>query len=99
MTIENQNTQFDLRTMLGSYRTTLRKTKSGPLVDIARNTLNSGIVGNGLHGPYIQFGQDIALYGLWEALLYAETYENQGHFVDGTLERIAHALVKKLNKN
>lgn len=95
---ENQSTKFDLRTMLGSRRTQLRKIKSGKLVDTARNLLNCGIVSTGgLHGPYIQFGQDVALYGLWEALLYAETYEDQGKFVDGTMEKIARALVKQMH--
>jgi len=75
----------------------LRKTKSGDLYDTARNLLNAGIVpSNGLSGAYIQFDKDVKLYGLYEALLYAESYEKQGHFVEGTVSKICEALTKEM---
>lgn len=75
----------------------LRKTKSGKLYDTARNLLNCGIISSGgIHGPYIQFDKDVKLYGLYEALLYAEQYENQGYFVEGTVSKICETLTKEM---
>jgi hypothetical protein len=45
-------------------------------------------------GPVTQFNQDIALYGLWEALLYVEGYEQEeGYYVPGTAEKAFQAAV------
>jgi len=79
------------------HKKQLRKIKAGPLYDTARNLLNCGIVsGPGLSEAYIQFDKDVKLYGLYEALLYAEGYEQQGHFVEGTVSKICEALTKKM---
>lgn len=79
------------------HKKQLRKVKSGPLYDTARNLLNTGIVpGSGLSGAYIQFDKDVKLYGLYEALLYAEGYETQGHFVESTVSKICEALTKEM---
>jgi hypothetical protein len=45
-------------------------------------------------GAYIQFNQDVGLYGLWEALLYAEGYENQGDYELGTVHNAMDAFFK-----
>jgi len=45
-------------------------------------------------GAYIQFNQDVGLYGLWEALLYAEGYEDQGHYELGTVHDAMDAYFK-----
>jgi hypothetical protein len=64
----------------------LRKLRSvtGPIQDIARNTLVQGVIDR---GAYIQFGSDMVVYNLWEALLYAKSYEDQGMYVAGTVEK------------
>lgn len=36
-------------------------------------------------GAYMQFHQDVTVYGLWEALLYAEGYEGKGDYTSGTV--------------
>lgn len=45
-------------------------------------------------GAYIQFNQDVGLYGLWEAMLYAEGYENQGDYELGTVHDAMDAFFK-----
>lgn len=64
----------------------LRKVKgvTGPLQDIARNTLVQGCLEQ---GAYIQFGADLRIYNLWEALLYAHGYEERGMYRAGTAQK------------
>lgn len=45
-------------------------------------------------GAYIQFNQDVGMYGLWEALLYAESYEDTGHYELGTVHDALDAYFK-----
>lgn len=63
----------------------LRKVKgiAGDLQDEARNLVVIGCIDQ---GAYIQFGRDLQLYNLWEALLYAKGYEEQGMYVEGTIQ-------------
>lgn len=42
-------------------------------------------------GPTIQFNSDVRLYSLWEALLYVEGYESDGHYSEGTASRAVNA--------
>lgn len=77
----------------------VRRMKKGPLVDNCRNMLNCGIVQTGgLHGPYMQFGRDLLLYGLYEALLYAEQYEHQGYFKEDTVSSIVEYITNNLQE-
>lgn len=81
------------------HKTALRKVRaSGPLFDLARNTLNKGITSSGISGAYIQFATDCRIYGLYEALLYAEGYERQKAYAAGTVATVLAALVTRLNK-
>lgn len=43
-------------------------------------------------GPTMQFHEDIRLYGLWEALLYVEGYEEE-YYVKGTAEKALEAAI------
>jgi hypothetical protein len=46
-------------------------------------------------GAYMQFHQDVRMYGLWEALLYAEGYEcPNGDFKEGTVHNAMDAYFK-----
>jgi hypothetical protein len=80
----------------------LRRTNLvSPVTDVARNVLVSGILGGtvpGLSGEYLQFAKDVRIYGLWEALLYAENYEAEGAYAPGTALKAFQAAVKKLLK-
>lgn len=69
----------------------LRKVRgvAGPLQDTARNILVTGCFDQ---GAYIQFGRDLVLYNLWEALLYAKSYEEQGMYALGTAQRALDAV-------
>jgi len=71
----------------------LRKVKSGRIFDLARNTLVKGCISQ---GAYIQFGIDVPLYGLWSALLSAESYERDGAFAPGTVQKTLDAVIKKV---
>lgn len=62
---------------------------AGPLQDTARNILVNGCIDQ---GAYIQFGRDLVLYNLWEALLYAQSYEKQGMYAEGTVQKVLDAL-------
>lgn len=71
----------------------LRKIKLvSPVTDEVRTILKSGIVGSGISGAYIQFGADVQMYNLWEALLYAEGYEPE-YYKPGTAQRALDAAV------
>jgi hypothetical protein len=77
----------------------LRKIKlASPVTDAARNTLVQGIAKPGLSGAYIQFGRDVQVYGLWEALLYAHGYEESGEFKAGSAQKALNAALAELNK-
>ncbi len=43
----------------------------------------------------MQLAIDCQLYGVWEALLYVESYEASGHYATGAAERALATLVKK----
>lgn len=83
-------------------RKALRKIKLvSPVTDEARNVLVSGILGGtvpGLSGAYLQFAKDVRIYGLWEALLYAENYEAEGAYAPGTTLKAFQAVAKQLLK-
>jgi len=59
-------------------------------MDQVRWALQNGLIEQ---GAYIQFSSDLALYGLWEALLMAANYERDGYYRRGTA---AEALEKAL---
>lgn len=72
----------------------LRKTKMvSRVTDEARYVLSGGCLEQ---GAYMQFGADVNLYGLWEALLYAETYEDKGAYKKGTVKEALQAALAKL---
>jgi hypothetical protein len=58
----------------------MRKVKTVPAC--IKATILKGCVNQ---GAYIQFVQDVGMYGLWEALLYAESYEANGDYAQGTV--------------
>lgn len=76
----------------------LRKVKgvAGNLQDVARNVLVQGCIDQ---GAYIQFGQDMRLYNLCEALLYAESYEKQGMYAPGTTQKAIDAVFEATLKD
>lgn len=77
----------------------LRKIKLvSPVTDAARNTLVKGCLGDGLNGAYVQFGKDVPTYGLWEGLLYAHGYEQDGHYAEGTTQKALDAAIQALRK-
>jgi len=41
---------------------------------------------------YVQFMNDVPRYGLWEALLYCESWEKDGHVTPGTANAIRTVL-------
>jgi len=88
--------------LTAEQRKALRKIKaSGSIFDTARTSLKAGIVGNGISGAYIQFGQDCATYGLYEALLYAEGYEQSNSnpaYAKGTVLRTLDLVAAKIDK-
>ena len=43
---------------------------------------------------YVQFHQDLATYGLWEAMLYVEGYEGDGKYAEGTAHNCMDAYFK-----
>lgn len=43
---------------------------------------------------YVQFHQDLANYGLWEAMLYVEGYEKDGKYAEGTAHAAMDAYFK-----
>lgn len=49
----------------------------------------------GARGPEVtmQFNRDLRLCGLWEALLYAEKYEENGEYTPGTVQKAFEAAV------
>ena len=59
----------------------------------ARVALSAGVIDQ---GAYIQFETDLHLYGLWEALLYAENYEHKGMYQPGTAANAAKAAMARL---
>lgn len=70
----------------------LRKIRGGAVAEVARNTLVKGCI---KQVAYIQFWADVQMYGLWEALLYAEGYERKGDFAEGTVESTFQAALRK----
>lgn len=67
------------------------KRADDPSAEAARHVLVSGCTNQ---GAYIQFGRDLVLYGLWEALLYAESYEQKGWYSPGTVQGAIDASIK-----
>lgn len=66
------------------------------LVEKTRNVLSVGCLEQ---SAYVQFGSDVPVYGLWEALLYAELYEHRDHaYVPGTVERACKAAVGEMSE-
>ena len=42
----------------------------------------------------VQFNQDVATYGLYEAMLYVEDYEKSAHYAEGTAMKAMDAYFK-----
>lgn len=82
------NVSNEHKTQLRKIRTIAHKS-----VEAARNTLVTGCIEQ---GAYMQFGRDVTVYGLWEALLYASNYEGDGAYEVGTAQKALDAAVKKL---
>lgn len=67
----------------------MRKVKTIPAC--IKATLLKGCVNQ---GAYMQFHQDVGVYNLWEALLYAESYEANGDYANGTVHEAMDAYFK-----
>ena len=78
------------------HKKALRKVRgvAGKLQDHARHCLNKGCLDQ---GAYIQFGSDLQTYNLYEALLYAYSYEEAGHYVKGTTQTALNEVIGMLN--
>jgi hypothetical protein len=49
--------------------------------------------GNKSQGAYIQFNQDVGIYGLFGGLAYVQGYEHDGYYVEGTAEKAINAFL------
>ena len=67
----------------------MRKVKTIPAC--IKATMLKGCINQ---GAYMQFHQDVGMYGLWEALLYAESYEANGDYALGTTHDALDAYFK-----
>ena len=74
----------------------LRKERgvAGKLQERARNCLSGGCLDQ---GAYIQFGSDLQTYNLYEALLYAHSYEEQGCYKLGTTQKALNEVINMMN--
>jgi hypothetical protein len=81
--------------MLEEQKKALRRIKKidHPAVETARNALVCGCIDQ---GAYIQFAKDVTLYGLYEALLYAQNYEERGCYAKGTTTKATNACLTKV---
>lgn len=72
-----------------AQRKQLRKIKTPP--SDTKNLVYMGC----LAGPMmaLQFNEDCRVYGLWEALLYVEGYEANGHYKEGTARGAVYHLL------
>ena len=77
-------------------KSSLRRIKKGPIYDLARNMMCGGITSTGISEVYIQFDRDVRIYGLYEALLFAEQYEHQGEYAPGTVQRTIDACLSQV---
>lgn len=70
----------------------LRRIKTLPL------SVKAIVYGGNLGGPdaAVQFNRDLRLYGLWEALLYVEGYEEDGVYTKGTAQSALWAITSAL---
>lgn len=48
---------------------------------------------------YVQFGKDLSLYNLWEALLYVQSYETDGYYTKGTAHNALEAWFSYIGQN
>jgi len=62
----------------------LRKVKTLP--GKVKAVVYGGVLPAGGPAVAIQFSRDIAVYGLWEALLYVQNYERDGFYAPGTAQ-------------
>jgi hypothetical protein len=67
----------------------MRKVKTIPAC--IKATLLKGCINQ---GAYMQFHQDVGMYGLWEAMLYAQGYEGNGDYTEGTVHDAMDAYFK-----
>ena len=78
----------------------LRRVKRAddPAGEVARHTL---VIGCRDQSAYMQFGSDLSLYNLWEALLYAEGYEESQRksYAPGTTIKAFNEAITKLQLN
>lgn len=56
-----------------------------PVAEACRHSLVANCI---VQGAYIQFGVDLRLYGLAEALRLAEGYQNQGYYKSGSVTKL-----------
>lgn len=72
----------------------LRKERklSGNVYTKAKYIVYGGANGKAPMGACSQFNTDVELYGMWEALLYVEKYEEEGYFEAGTAGKVISAL-------
>lgn len=89
----NSNSISISKTLTPSEKKRLRRIKTQAFEEkpAGRNYLSH----NCNSAPYmIQFWRDLRTYGLYEALLYMETYEDAGHFNKGTAAEVASLYLK-----
>ena len=77
-------------TATNDQKKALRRHKTIHGIDDVRHTLVKGCKDQ---ASYIQFGYDVQVYGLWEALLYAKNYEDQGAYAEGTAQKALEAAI------
>lgn len=78
-----------------ALKNALRRVKRAdhPAAEAARHSL---VKACRVQGAYIQFGSDLRVYGLWEALLYAKNYEDNGDHADGAARKALAAAIDAL---
>jgi len=71
----------------------LRKHRTLQEIDEVRYVLINGCLDQ---TAYIQWSRDLAIYGLWESLLYIKTYEDQGMYASGTAQKALNKAIAVL---
>ena len=77
-------------TATNDQKKALRRHKKIHGIDDVRHTLVKGCIDR---EAYMQFPYDVRVYGLWEALLYAESYETEGKYAPGTAQKALDAAI------
>lgn len=74
--------------LLPQDKNRLRRIKTATFPDTAKNILCANTISM---THQLQFWKDLDLFGAYDALLYLESYEKDGHFVKGTAKEILQA--------